>query len=218
MDHITYLYGPGMSFYLDPFSLEPQPPLTSYSLALAALESSNHDLEAKVSKIFSNLQDLQRDLSRVQRHALAFHHELLVTWQADILTRLIEVVYSYLGRKLPFGGGAHQTLPDDEQQAPPPHPPPDRELMTRAYVTAAERIQKHVLRRQLGLSARYHSALRKYSEVAEFRSSDPFHTEQAFAQWLVSIRGKSSGSYGFWAKLFPICYGRGVDESAQQSV
>ncbi|CDM35388.1 unnamed protein product [Penicillium roqueforti FM164] len=68
--------------------------------------------------------------------------------------------------------------------------------------------------RKLGLSEKYHQALQRYSEVAPYRSPNPFQTEFAFAKWLVEVREDRPELYAFWSKLFPVCYDRTVYESA----
>lgn len=151
-------------------------------------------------------------------------HDFLTTWQADILTLLIEVVYARLHRILP-GGYAVEEIESL-----------DYETLTRVYRTAAKRIHRERLRRKFGLSARYHGALQKYWEVSisliitflsrfiklttlakvvEFRSEDPFQTECVFARWLVAEKEENPGAYEFWGQLFPLCYRRTVEESAE---
>lgn len=53
-------------------------------------------------------------------------------------------------------------------------------------------------------------------QVVDFRSADPRRTEKAFAEWLVSEKENKPRMYEFWAKLFLVCYERGVDEIAQE--
>lgn len=129
----------------------------NYSASLAALQTSNEDLENKVSKLCSTTSGLNRDLLKLRRHVDSFHHECLSTWQADVLTRLIEVVYLKQRRKLPWGVvvGEHEAQGWD--------------VVSRAYVTAANRISRKVLEQKLGLGAKYHEALKKYSEVSRLR-------------------------------------------------
>lgn len=108
-----------------------------------------------MSKLRSSTIRLQLDLMKLQRHINAGHHEQLPTWQADILTLLIEVMYVRQRRVLPGGiaVGEYDELNYD--------------TLTRVYAAAARRIDKASLRRKLGLSAKYHTALQqKYSEVS----------------------------------------------------
>lgn len=177
--------------------------LSNYSASLAALQTSNEDLENKVSKLCSTTSGLNRDLLKLRRHVDSFHHECLSTWQADVLTRLIEVVYLKQRRKLPWGVvvGEHEAQGWD--------------VVSRAYVTAANRISRKVLEQKLGLGAKYHEALKKYSEIVEFRSSNPYRSEKPFAQFLVSGKENNTNLYAFWAKLFPLCYGKAVEESSE---
>ena len=108
-----------------------------------------------MSKLRSSTIRLQLDLMKLQRHINAGHHEQLPAWQADILTLLIEVMYVRQRRVLP--GGIAVGEYDDL----------DYDTMTRVYAAAARRIGKTSLRRKLGLSAKYHTALQqKYSEVS----------------------------------------------------
>ncbi|KAB8278630.1 hypothetical protein BDV30DRAFT_203342 [Aspergillus minisclerotigenes] len=84
---------------------------------------------------------------RVQRHIKAFHGELLMTWQADILTRLIEVVYERSGWKMPGGITSSSHAGMDEAK------------VTLMYRTAARKIKKETLRRRFNLSVQYYLAL-----------------------------------------------------------
>ncbi|RJE19209.1 hypothetical protein PHISCL_08449 [Aspergillus sclerotialis] len=175
----------------------------SYSTALTALNASNEDLEVKMAKLRTSTLQLKRDIVRFQQHIRAFHHELLPTWQADILTRLIEIVYTAQRRKLPGG-----FTPGERQGV-------DRWALTRAYTVAARKIYQSTLWMAFGLPMQYHLALHKYEEIVEFRSSNPYRSECPFAQWLVSEKENNPSLYAFWAKLFPICYDRTVEESAE---
>lgn len=108
-----------------------------------------------MSKLRSSTIRLQLDLMKLQRHINAGHHEQLPTWQADILTLLIEVMYVRQRRVLPGGIAVGKS---DEL---------NYDTLTRVYAAAAGRIDKASLRRKLGLSAKYHTALQqKYSEVS----------------------------------------------------
>lgn len=51
-------------------------------------------------------------------------------------------------------------------------------------------------------------------QVAAYRSPNPFQTEFAFAKWLIEEKENKPDMYKFWTKLFPVCYGRTVEESA----
>ncbi|KAM0114722.1 hypothetical protein ACP6JC_008736 [Aspergillus fumigatus] len=122
-----------------------------YSAALDALNASNHNLEYKLAKIQARNLRLKLDLMRLQRHITSFHHDLLATWEADILTCLIEVVYQRQGRKLPRG----QDI--DLRRL-------DRKALSAMYTIAAGRIGRRALRGLFGLSQHYWLALQKYDE------------------------------------------------------
>ncbi|KAH2771460.1 hypothetical protein LV164_005152 [Aspergillus fumigatus] len=173
-----------------------------YSAALDALNASNHNLEYKLAKIQARNLRLKLDLMRLQRHITSFHHDLLATWEADILTCLIEVVYQRQGRKLPRG---HDI---DLRRL-------DRKALSAMYTIAAGRIGRRALRGFFGLSQHYWLALQKYDEIAHLRSTSPSRTEGTFARWLMSERESNPKRAGFWARLFPVCYGRTVEESSK---
>ncbi|KAH3275509.1 hypothetical protein KXW55_006881 [Aspergillus fumigatus] len=128
-----------------------------YSAALDALNASNHNLEYKLAKIQARNLRLKLDLMRLQRHITSFHHDLLATWEADILTCLIEVVYQRQGRKLPRG----QDI--DLRRL-------DRKALSAMYTIAAGRIGRRALRGFFGLSQHYWLALQKYDEIAHLRT------------------------------------------------
>jgi DUF438 domain-containing protein len=94
----------------------------------------------------------------------AFHGELLVTWQADILTRLVEVIYERHGWKMPGGllVGDHDDL--------------ERDALSTLYVLAAKKVKKEILtKKAVGLSERYYHALQRYEEVSPFsQANTPF--------------------------------------------
>ncbi|OJI86133.1 hypothetical protein ASPTUDRAFT_38892 [Aspergillus tubingensis CBS 134.48] len=176
-------YGPGMSFYRSQIQLSSSkengivgkaklssivsaaPMLMSiqrYSSALESLNVSNQNLDHKMSMLRSNVFRLKTDLSKLQRHVRAFHNELLTTWQADTLTRLVEVVYERQNWKLPGGVAVGDYIHLS------------RERQSRILATAARRIRKPILRKNFGLSVQYYSALQRYDEV----SGQPVRIEQ----------------------------------------
>ncbi|PWY89534.1 hypothetical protein BO94DRAFT_39523 [Aspergillus sclerotioniger CBS 115572] len=212
---IVQQYGPGMSFYRSQIQLSSSnengtttkatvsSSLSRYSSALRLLQTSNQNLDYKMSMLRSNVIRLNVDLSKLQQHVKAFHNELLTTWQADTLTRLVEVVYERQGWKFPGGVvvGDHIHIGRDRQ--------------TRMLVTAARRIRKSILWNNFGLSVQYYSALQRYIEIAHMRSTNSFRTECTFARRLVSEKEEHWGMYRFWGALFPLCYSRSVEESAE---
>ncbi|KAE8148388.1 hypothetical protein BDV25DRAFT_141859 [Aspergillus avenaceus] len=160
---IVQLYGPGLSFYLSRAKVSGTREMTGnqssssldrYSNALRSLNNSNVLLENRLDQLRENTMRLELDVMRLQRHIKTSHGELLVTWQADTLTRLVEVVYERHGWKLP--GGITSTSTGDMEQA-------EVSLM---YRTAARKIKKETLWERFGLSLRYHVALEKYDEVS----------------------------------------------------
>jgi len=106
-----------------------------------------------MSKLRASTIRLNLDLMKLQRHMSTIQHDFLTTWQADILTLFIEVVFARCHRVLP-GGYAVEEIESLSY-----------ETLTRVYRTAAKRIQKERLRRNFGLSAKYYFALQRYWEV-----------------------------------------------------
>ncbi|PKX99131.1 uncharacterized protein P174DRAFT_416829 [Aspergillus novofumigatus IBT 16806] len=191
-------YEPSMSpdLSISQSTLDPESSLSSverYSAALDALNASNHNLEYKLAKIQARNLRLKLDLMRLQRHITSFHHDLLATWEADILTSLIEVVYQRQGRKL------HRGHDIDLRRL-------DRKALSMMYTIAAGRIGRRALRNLFGLSQHYWLALQKYDEIAHLRSTSPSRTEGTFARWLMTERETNPKRAGFWARLFPVCY------------
>ncbi|KAE8415966.1 hypothetical protein BDV36DRAFT_284958 [Aspergillus pseudocaelatus] len=122
-----------------------------YSATLKALHVSNELLETRARKLSNNIAELELDVTRVQRHIKAFQGEILMTWQADILTRLVSVVYERSGWKMPGGitVSSHEGMGEAK--------------VTLMYRTAARKIKKATLRR-FGLSVQYYLALQRYDE------------------------------------------------------
>ncbi|THC92044.1 hypothetical protein EYZ11_008482 [Aspergillus tanneri] len=159
---IVQKYGPGMSFYLAKTKrslsqkMETQVLLSvrDYSTTLQALHASNDDLQEKMSKLRSNTLRLELDLMKLQRQAKSFRTECLGTWQADVLTRLIEVVYERHRWKMPG------------RLTPGGYPTGDRDTLSTLYAVAARKIKKETLKRSFGLPVQYYEALQKYDEVS----------------------------------------------------
>ncbi|KAJ5984172.1 hypothetical protein N7481_006271 [Penicillium waksmanii] len=123
-----------------------------HKIACLALQASNNDLEARIAHIRGKVNQLNREISALSRHVKQFNHNpFLQTWQADLLTRLIEVAYVRQKNKLPAGVSI-----GEENTA-------DREILSRAYSNAARRVKWSTLD-SLGLDIRYHDALQRYSD------------------------------------------------------
>ncbi|KAJ5826281.1 hypothetical protein N7474_003419 [Penicillium riverlandense] len=172
-----------------------------YSRSHAMMQATNSNIQHKVAKLQVNSLRLKRELFLLHRHIKAFHHPLLETWEADMLTRLIEVVCTRQCLRLPGGISVGDALFVE------------RDLLSRAYSIAARRIRIDALW-SLGLSDKYHEALKRYEEVAVYRSPNPFQTEAPFARWLVTEKEKRPQVYEFWSKFFPVCCGRTVEQSS----
>jgi hypothetical protein len=113
---------------------------------------SNEHLERRLIKLQANSARLQREIFLLQRHIKEFHHPLFETWEADILTRFIEVAHAYQARKLAIG----VSIGEDNVA--------ERECISRGYINAAKHVQEETVER-LGLSEKYHQALLRYEEV-----------------------------------------------------
>lgn len=113
---------------------------------------SNEHLERRLIKLQAKSARLQRELFLLQRHIKEFHHPLFETWEADILTRFIEVAHAHQARKLATG-----IFIGEGNVA-------ERECISRGYVNAARHIQEETVKR-LGLPEKYHEALLRYEEV-----------------------------------------------------
>lgn len=187
-----------------------------------ALKATNDCIQHKITKLQANTVRLKRELWLLQRHVKNFNHPLYETWEADILTRLIEVAHAnQRRRKLQAGVAIGESTVAE------------RENLLHAYNTAAKQILESTLRK-LGLGEKYLEALSRYNEVckilllgrrqvcsfcsrsqvAPYRSPNPFQTENAFAKWLLEEKEQRPAKFDFWSKLFPVCYGRTVEESA----
>ncbi|KAJ6126917.1 hypothetical protein N7523_002529 [Penicillium sp. IBT 18751x] len=167
-----------------------------------ALKATNDCIQHRIAKLQVNTARLKRELWLLQRHIKNFNHPLYETWEADILTRLIEVAHAHQRRsKLQAGVAIGDTTAAD------------RENLFHAYNTAAKHVRADTLER-LGLGEKYCEALARYNEVAPYRSPNPFQTENAFAKWLLNEKEQRPAKFDFWSRLFPVCYGRTVEESA----
>lgn len=118
-----------------------------------ALKTVNKHIERRLSKLQANTTRLKRELWLLQRHIKEFRHPLFENWEADMLTRLIEVAHAHQYRKLPGGVVLGQSSFAE------------RENLTHAFSIAAKGIRQNTLQK-LGLSEKYHQALQRYSEVS----------------------------------------------------
>lgn len=118
------------------------------------LTITNKLLENKVKQLCSESVRLNLDVSIVKQYMSTVHGELLVTWQADTLTRLVEVIYERHGWRMPgeILVGDHDNL--------------DRDTLSKVYVMAAKKIKKEtVTRKAVGLSEPYYLALQRFDKV-----------------------------------------------------
>lgn len=117
------------------------------------MQTLNKHIERRLEKLRANTVHLKRELWLLQRHVKEFRHPLFENWEADVLTRLIEVAHAQQYQKLP--GGIVLGQPSFAE----------RENLTLAYSTVAKGIRMQTLRK-LGLSEKYHQALQRYPEVS----------------------------------------------------
>lgn len=156
-------------------------------------------------KLNDSTHHLKRDLSKLEKHIKSFQHDLLPTWQADTLTRLIEVVYITQGRKLPGG-----FTPWNRKEG-------DRWALTRAYSNAAGKISHNVLWRKLMLPIRYHLALQKYGEVRTLdlrclaSSADHYRSSSSAARMLISRNARLLNGLSRRRRIILTCSLSGVD-------
>lgn len=128
-------------------------PMQSIDATHYALETVNKHIERRLSKLQANTTRLKRELWLLQRHIKEFRHPLFENWEADMLTRLIEVAHAHQHRKLPGGVVLGQSSFAE------------RENLANAFSIAAKGICQTTLQK-LGLSGKYHQALQRYSEVS----------------------------------------------------
>lgn len=89
----------------------------------------------------------------LQRHVKDFRHPFFENWEADMLTRLIEIAHTKQYRKLAPG-----VVIGEDTIA-------ERETLSRAYSNAAKKVRVETIHK-LGLSKEYHQALQRYDEVS----------------------------------------------------
>ncbi|KAJ6096492.1 hypothetical protein N7486_007238 [Penicillium sp. IBT 16267x] len=164
------------------------------------LSFTNQQISAQMDRTKRNIGDFMGELEQLEAHVKDLHHPLVVNWEADIITRLIEVAHS----KEP-NLSSNSLLMTARNL--------DRETMSRGYSLAAKKISFETIRK-FGLREQHYEVLRRYDELVEHRSKNPFHTEGFFARWLVHNRLAIPEKYAFWAPFFLACYGRNVNQSA----
>lgn len=119
---------------------------------LSSLDVSNAYLENYMNKIIVDVGGLERDLGLLELRVKNFHHPIRDTWEANILTRLIEVAHAKQTRKLPPGVAMREASTAE------------RDILSRAYHVASKRVTLDTILK-LGLTAEYYEALQRYPEV-----------------------------------------------------
>jgi hypothetical protein len=124
------------------------------SQKISSLERTNSDLRNELRDVKNELQDVKNELRDVKNelqdvknelHALKGNH--LAMYQANMLARMIDIVYEKKGLQLPEGQGN------------------DAARSSRKYTEAASRIGRENFERDFGLPLKYHDVLKKYSSV-----------------------------------------------------
>lgn len=126
--------------------------LTIQTPAQAALRMSNELLARKMAQVQANVARLKREISLLDRHIKDYDHPLFETWEADILTRLVEVAC------------VAQRNEDLDRFPINLAGMPERETFSRAYVDAAKQVQEDTLYK-LGLTHQHYLAIDRYEEV-----------------------------------------------------
>ncbi|KAJ5643346.1 uncharacterized protein N7484_005853 [Penicillium longicatenatum] len=181
------------------FSMPPKRPWRADS-GVRLLSFTNHQIADQMDRVNCGIGEFMGELEQLETHIKDLNHPLLLGWEADIITRLIEVAHS----KEPNLSSSSILLTAHYL---------DRETMSRGYSLAARKISLETLHK-FGLREQHHEVLRRYDELVEHRSKNPFHTESFFARWLVHNRLNIPEKYAFWAPFFLACYGRSINESA----
>lgn len=117
-----------------------------------ALKATYDQLQYRLDKLRANSGHLNREMLLLQRHIKELNHPFYENWEANTLTRLIDVVHAHQVRKLPRGVAMGLENEKDQQN------------QTLAYCNAAKRVELTTVWR-LGLSETHHEALMRYPEV-----------------------------------------------------
>ncbi|KAJ5923711.1 hypothetical protein N7454_008956 [Penicillium verhagenii] len=165
------------------------------------LDFTNQQLALTMSRIQRSVDDMIDGLAELDQCLRDQANPQIRNWEADLLTRLVEVAHYKQSVNL---GDGRMWVPDHTYSY---------DTMTHRYRSAARAITLHTLE-QLGLDDRYHRMLSRYDQFVGFRSGNPLSTESEFARWLVHSEHYNGQKFDFWNPLFRICYGRTVRESA----
>jgi Sec-independent protein translocase protein TatA len=114
---------------------------------LQDVKNELQDAKNELQDAKNELQDAKNELQDVKNelHALKGNH--LAMYQANMLARMIDIVYEKKGLQLPEGQGN------------------DAARSSRKYTEAASRIGRENFERDFGLPLKYHDVLNKYSSV-----------------------------------------------------
>lgn len=130
------------------------------SSTLEALEASNNSIQTAMFNLRLNAQSLEEEVTVFESHYLELRNPNSETWEADILTRLIEIAHTIMGQKLGTDAAIHAGQGTDE-----------REVVNRAYVEASKRISQATLR-ILGLEEDwYYEEVQRFPRVTEMTPS-----------------------------------------------
>ncbi|KAJ5759568.1 hypothetical protein N7520_006724 [Penicillium odoratum] len=161
------------------------------------LSFTNNLLTTSMDRVSGSVADMMSEVAELERGLKNLNHPLLAAWEADVLTRFIEVAHASEPRLQP-----NSYLLRVGRLT--------REEYSRGFTFAARRISEQTML-NLGLGPEHFAMIREYHVN---RSGTPFHTEPFFARWLVHFRNIRPEMYALWAPFFPICYNRSIHESA----
>lgn len=112
---------------------------------------TNHQIETQMARMNRDIGDFMSELDQLESHINELNHPKLLSWQADIITRLIEVAHS----KEPNLSSSSLLLTAHYL---------DHETMSRGYSLAARKISLETLCK-FGLGEQHYEVLRRYDEV-----------------------------------------------------
>ncbi|KAF7715555.1 Uncharacterized protein PECH_003630 [Penicillium ucsense] len=168
---------------------------------IRALHASNEILELKITQLKANASRLKREIQLLERHFKRFEIPFFERWEADVITRLIEVA------------SIHQS---ETQHIEAIKQMGNRELLTRAYIMGSKCIHESTVY-ELGLTDQHYQTLLAYEDVAEYRSDTPEESATCFAMWLADERQLRPAKYRFWSQIYHVCYGQSVDDIADRA-
>ncbi|KAI9789708.1 MAG: hypothetical protein M1816_005883 [Peltula sp. TS41687] len=201
-DRQSQLNGPErkkMRVLLEPYFLSRMiDKLTTLEAKLEKLTDTGERLEHQIQQLEHRNQQLEHQIQQMNARNRHDNQHRYYMFRANVLCDLVKMILKY----------------KSTQKKPNSRNEPGLEAHdTNRLVTLAKSIQVEDVV-TLGLSTQYFDLIKKTSEYVRQRNEAAHETANAFAQFLKDNIDYEQKYGPFWARLYPILYGKSLDDAA----